>query len=184
LERSEQFQLDVTLARSFAGILAMRLPSLRNQSYACLRAERGATAIEYALMVGLLAIGIISAVTALKDVTSDRLAYAAGDVYTWNIGNRVLNLTMLVNGTTINGSFNDPVFPNVRDSTFTGTLVGNTLDAYRTAVLSGYNGCTQHYTATTSDNRATFTGTWTGDYAGGCNPGQGTSTFIFQRVRG
>lgn len=37
------------------------------------RRERGATAVEYALMVGLIAIGIISAVTFLKDKTTDAL---------------------------------------------------------------------------------------------------------------
>lgn len=32
--------------------------------------ERGATAVEYALMVGLIAVGIITAVVALKDKVS------------------------------------------------------------------------------------------------------------------
>lgn len=32
-----------------------------------LMAERGATAVEYALMVGLIAVGIITAVVVLKD---------------------------------------------------------------------------------------------------------------------
>lgn len=163
----------------------MKLPILRrNPARTRLQAERGATAVEYALMVGLLAIGITTAVTTLKDVTSDRLAYAAGDVYTWNIGNRILNFTMLVDGTTINGSFNDPVLGNIRDSTFTGTLVGNTLDGYRTSVISGYGRCTQRYTGTTADNRATFTGTWSGGHVGGCNPGMGAAAFTFQRVGG
>lgn len=33
--------------------------------------ERGATAVEYALMVGLIAVGIITAVSALRDKVSN-----------------------------------------------------------------------------------------------------------------
>jgi Flp pilus assembly pilin Flp len=36
--------------------------------------ERGATAVEYALMVGLIAIGIIGSVSALRDKTNDTFA--------------------------------------------------------------------------------------------------------------
>jgi pilus assembly protein Flp/PilA len=46
------------------GIANRRLTRLRR------RAERGATAVEYALMVGLIAVGIITAVASLRDKTS------------------------------------------------------------------------------------------------------------------
>jgi Flp pilus assembly pilin Flp len=39
--------------------------------------ERGATAVEYALMVGLVAVGIVTAVTALKEKTVDSLSRTA-----------------------------------------------------------------------------------------------------------
>lgn len=42
-----------------------------------LSVERGATAVEYALMVGLVAIGIIGAVSALKEKTVDSLSHTA-----------------------------------------------------------------------------------------------------------
>jgi Flp pilus assembly pilin Flp len=39
--------------------------------------ERGATAVEYALMVGLIAVGIVTAVSALRDKTTDSLNQTA-----------------------------------------------------------------------------------------------------------
>jgi Flp pilus assembly pilin Flp len=39
--------------------------------------ERGATAVEYALMVGLVAVGIITAVSALREKTVDSLSHTA-----------------------------------------------------------------------------------------------------------
>ncbi len=42
-----------------------------------LSVERGATAVEYALMVGLISVGIVTAVTALKDKTTDSLNQTA-----------------------------------------------------------------------------------------------------------
>ena len=41
------------------------------------RVEKGATAVEYALMIGLLAIGIIAALTSLKEKTVDSLQHTA-----------------------------------------------------------------------------------------------------------
>ncbi len=42
-----------------------------------LSVERGATAVEYALMVGLIAVGIVTAVSALRDKTTDSLNQTA-----------------------------------------------------------------------------------------------------------
>jgi pilus assembly protein Flp/PilA len=42
--------------------------------------ERGATAVEYALMVGLIAIGIITAVTTLKTNVGDTLKRSGGSI--------------------------------------------------------------------------------------------------------
>ncbi len=42
--------------------------------------ERGATAVEYALMVGLIAVGIIGAVVALKDKISGTLNKVASSI--------------------------------------------------------------------------------------------------------
>jgi Flp pilus assembly pilin Flp len=39
--------------------------------------ERGATAVEYALMVGLIAVGIVTAVSSLRDKTTDSLNQTA-----------------------------------------------------------------------------------------------------------
>lgn len=42
-----------------------------------LSVERGATAVEYALMVGLVSIGIVTAVSALREKTVDSLSHTA-----------------------------------------------------------------------------------------------------------
>jgi pilus assembly protein Flp/PilA len=42
--------------------------------------ERGATAVEYALMVGLIAVGIIGAVVALKDKIGGTLNKVSGSI--------------------------------------------------------------------------------------------------------
>lgn len=58
------------------------LGSVRARCRAALRrtrlsVERGATAVEYALMVGLISVGIVTAVTALKEKTVDSLSRTA-----------------------------------------------------------------------------------------------------------
>ncbi|MGB6231820.1 MAG: Flp family type IVb pilin [Litorimonas sp.] len=58
-------------------IIATGLPALRRRPFA--RSERGATAIEYALLVSLLAVGIMVGLNTFSDQNRETLA-CAGDV--------------------------------------------------------------------------------------------------------
>lgn len=64
----------LTPSGDFGGIRARCRAALRHTR---LSVERGATAVEYALMVGLISVGIVTAVTALKDKTTDSLNQTA-----------------------------------------------------------------------------------------------------------
>ena len=64
----------LTASGNFGGIRARCRAALRRTR---LSVERGATAVEYALMVGLISVGIVTAVSALKEKTVDSLSRTA-----------------------------------------------------------------------------------------------------------
>jgi hypothetical protein len=127
-------------------------------------------------MVGLVAIGIITAVTTLKDNVSTVLTDAAGETYTDNLHGRTLNMQLLIDGTRVTGSIHDPGYMSQRDSRIEGTLIGNNIDFIRS--VKTISTCKQRYVGTTSDNRRSFVGTATELVAGTCG-----GTFAFNYIR-
>jgi hypothetical protein len=130
-------------------------------------------------MVGLVAIGIITAVTTLKDSVSTVLTDAAGQTYTDNLHGRTINLQLLVNGTTVTGSVHDPGYMAARDSRVSGTLIGNNIDFVRS--VKTVSTCKQRYVGTTSDGGKSFIGTATEIVPGTCG---GSFAFHFIRLGG
>ena len=61
-------------------MIATVLSSFRSSLVRFLRDEEGVTLVEYALLIGLIAVAAIAAVTAIGTNTSNKLNTAAGDL--------------------------------------------------------------------------------------------------------
>lgn len=147
------------------------------------KSERGATAVEYGLMVGLVAIGIVGAATTLQGKVSDSFQNAAGRA-NFHIagapgsaiyGRAELNIRQ-------DGSITGYAFwpggsrvkaglvPEIPGDPVTGTLTATTMSVNRDCSrYTGTAGCTETWTMTKQAN---------GTYVGVYNPGNGPITLI------
>ncbi len=144
------------------------------------RRERGATAVEYALMVGLLSIGIITAVVSMKDNVRTVLSTAGGEVYSGqaNGGGASFNVIFVAgSGSAVTGSYQDTAYQG-RDSTISGTKTASALTFIRTHKPSVASGCRQQFIGTSTDNGVTYTGSWA-ETGGPCG---GSGTFSIKAV--
>jgi pilus assembly protein Flp/PilA len=152
--------------------------AMRTRSW--LGQESGATAIEYALMVGLLAIGIITATVSLKDNIGTVFKTMGGQVYTGQHSGAPVNFVFVSgSGTTVTGSFQDSANHQSRDSTISGTKTPTDLDVVRTHRASIANGCQQRWTGTSTDGGKSYSGTWAEVIVGTCG---GSGPFTIREV--
>ncbi len=123
-------------------------------------------------MVGLIGVGITSAVTVLKDRTDYVFSVAAGEKYEVS-GGTVRYVSLLSNGTKVTGKYEE-WYGAIRSGRLTGTRTGNVLEVD----FLDFDRCPGlHWQLTTTDQDKTFSGVWSG---GGC----GTGTFTLSRIGG
>ncbi len=136
--------------------------------------ERGATAVEYALMVGLVSVAIITSVVTLKDRMSTTIKRAAGKPYAVNAGagtSTYGRVEMLLSDGQVFGNAHWNMGTRSAKDPLTGTYSGSSLTIIRDcSPWAGTPGCTQQWLLTKTAGTENYSGTYsefsyTGTYA-------------------